>query len=151
MPHKGYKPTPTHRRRVAESKKLWWADVRMAISNWKKPAHIKLKGTASHNKPDPSSTPIPPSASSISKPAYEQWGLYGYRENGTYYFLHERFDSLNELQGWLKKIEPPIPRPLWTYVKSGNTNKECFMPIRIPPEELKNIGHRFQQLKEKKK
>ena len=120
--------------------------VRVAMARY-----YKEKGSPPRTKPDPPSTPVPLSASSISKPAYEQWGLYGFRENGDYYFLHERFDSLKDLQGWLTKIEPPLAFPLWTYVKSGATEKDCFMPIRIPPVELRTVGHRFQQLKEKKK
>jgi len=148
-PKKGYKPTAKHRRHLSEAKKLWHARIRALLE--KNPILPSKTFKQPITKAEHPSTPVPPSASSISKPLYERWGLYGFRENGDYYFLHERFDSLIELQEWMKKVEPPLPRPLWTFTASGHTEKECFIPIRIPPSMLQSLGHRFQQLKEKKK
>jgi len=147
MPRKkGYKHTRQERAAIASGMRTRHEKVRVAMARY-----YKEKGSPPRTKPDPPSTPVPPSASSISHPKFEQWGLYGFREDGDYYFRHERFDSLIDLQEWMKKVQPPIPRPLWTYTTSGRTLEECFMPIRIPPSALQTLGHRFQQLKEKKK
>jgi len=146
-PKKGYKPTAQHRRHLSEAKQLWHARIKALLEKHPLPsAKGRYVSQPKHERP---STPVPPSASSISKPAYEQWGLYGFREDGDYYYKHETFDSLKDLQGWIPKAG--ISYPLWTFVASGNTEKECFIPIRIPSSALHTLGYRFQQLKEKKK
>lgn len=108
-----------------------------------------MKGTKPPGKSDPTSTPVPPSASAITRDLPQRWACYSFNEDGSYYFKREQADSLSDLQKSIRQQR--IPYPLWTYVKSARTVEELGnLPIRIPTSALTALGQRFQSLKEKK-
>jgi len=150
MPRKkGYKHSKGERSAIAEGMRTHHARIREILSHVKTPKSFKLKGGKPHHKPDPPSTPIPPSAGSISNPTLQRWGIYSLNAEGRYYYKREHADSLKLLQRLARSLD--LKPPLWTYVKSAHTEDELFLPIRIPEDIIRTLGHRFSKFNPKRK
>jgi len=147
MPKKGYKPGRIHRRHLAEGKRQFWDKVQALMQAEEDAARKKKIKKEKFTNPgaNPVPTPRPPSAGYVSTPAFERWGLYSHTAEGKYYYKREQATTLEALKQAIKDLD--LPHPLWTFVKSGQTEAECFMPIRIAEEAVSSLGHRFQQMK----
>jgi hypothetical protein len=143
MPTKGYQQSPAHRRRIQSANARRAALIKQALDAYA----LNTRPTHKPPKPDPLPTPIPPSASKITKDLPQRWGLYSHHAEGRYYYKREQADSLKELQRAIRQLD--LYPPYWTYVKSGRTPEELVLPIRIPEDATKALGHRWHFLKEK--
>jgi hypothetical protein len=151
VPNKGYKQSPAHRRKIqrALARRSALVDQALGAYQLKMPEHLRKKGAPNphHQKPDPVPTPIPPSASKITSDLPQRWGIYSHHAEGRYYYKREQADSLPALQKVIRSLD--LRPPYWTYVKSGRTADDLVLPIRIPEEAVKSLGHRWHFLKEK--
>jgi hypothetical protein len=144
MPNKGYKQSPSHRARIARGLAKRRKIVEAALEAF----HLNRDRKPFKPKPDPTPTPIPPSASKITSDLPQRWGAYGHHADGQYYFKREQADTLPELRKLIKNYDLHTT-PIWTYVRSGRTDAELLLPIRIPEAVAKTLGHRWHFLKGK--
>jgi hypothetical protein len=148
MPTKGYRQSDAHKHRIAKANRRHHELVKQALLTFRAPSNTRMhrRGlTAPHHKPDPVATPIPPSASKITSDLPQRWGCYSFNQEGNYYYKREQAATLKELQRTIKELA--LEYPIWTYVKNGRTDQELTLPIRIPGEATKALGHRWHQLK----
>jgi hypothetical protein len=151
LPNKGYKQSPSHRARIqrALTRRSHLVDQALSAYHRKIPQHLRKKGDTHPGKPDPLPTPIPPSASQITSDLPQRWGAYSHHAGGQYYFKREQADSYSALAKLIRSYDLNTT-PIWTYVRSGRTEDELLLPIRIPESITKSLGHRWHFYKEKK-
>lgn len=140
MPNKGFVQSVRHRAKIRQSNLARAARVREALAVYTPPPRKKFKGKTWDKPPVP--TPVPPSAGSVSSPTRQRWGIYSHHTEGAYYFKREHADSLDALQKLTKQLQ--LPLPLWTYCKSGHTDADVVLPIRIPENHVRTYGLRWQ-------
>jgi hypothetical protein len=151
MPAKGFKQSNAHRRHIAQAAHRHHLKLRELLAHAPDAMRRRFKSLPPrYIKPDPLPTPIPPSASQITTPAFQRHAIYQFNADGAYYFKREQADTLRHLYKRCEELD--LVSPLWCYTKSAHTEADLGnLPIRIPHSAIPALGARFQRFRFKEK